>query len=200
MGAQFLREQALLRSAAPALGLCDPAVGPLRIHGTVEPAGIYRGLARISPGVPQRRKRDAPAFALGSRLGAIDEDAENPGLQRRPALEPVNPLQNSDPGFLRRIFGSRPAIHKGLSQAYQAPVIALDNLQKGCLVAFPQPLYQRCVFSRVTQTAGGVMCPVLGGRGRQACGWPSSRNLPPLCQPGSSLLPRSTFICVVFER
>src|SRR5712692_2452648 len=200
MGAQFLREQALLRSAAPVLGLRDPAVGPLRILGTVEPAGIYRGLARISPGVPQRRKRDAPAFALGSRLGAIDEDAEKSRSSAK-----TGPRSGQSPAELRPRF---PAPHLRQPPCYSQRTEPGAPGSRDSAGQSPERLSRRVSAAALPAlrlqsrhaNRRGVMCPVLGGRGRQACGWPSSRNLPPLCQPGSSLLPRSTFICVVFER
>ncbi len=109
------------------------------IAGRAEAAGLHGRLVLVQAQVVQGRERHRAVFALGARFGAIGEDGEEPGLERRAAFEAGQALEHGQPGFLRHFFGHGLLGHVQQGHAHQAGVAAVDPAGKGCFV----PLAQR---------------------------------------------------------
>src|SRR2546421_7808838 len=85
-------------------GWHKPVTGPA-VFGPSEPFWANGRLERFRFGIHQTGEGDGPRVACRTRACAIDKDAEQPGLERRPALELIEPTQERHPGFLRYVFG-----------------------------------------------------------------------------------------------
>src|SRR6266849_10120460 len=105
MGTKFTGKEGLLGVRIPVARPVEPASRPFGII-VIKLAWIDRWLARVRICIPHGREWDHTALALAARPSAIDENLENPGLERRAAFEAVDAVQNSDPGFLRHLFGN----------------------------------------------------------------------------------------------
>ena len=81
------------------------------------------------------RERDAAALALAAAHRDVGEDPEDPGLERRAALEPVDPAHHRDPGLLHDLLGDRARGHVGLRDPDHRRAVAVDQLGERRLVA-----------------------------------------------------------------
>ena len=78
----------------------------------------------------QRRERDAAPFPDALGLGPVDEDAEDPGLERRAALEPVDPVEDAEPRLLDDVLGRFPRGHVGHRQPQQRRVVPARSARR----------------------------------------------------------------------
>jgi hypothetical protein len=120
---------------------CDPfghelVVDPLRPgnrrHGPC--ARRVEPLANDPIGTP------GALFSTGGGAGPVEKDAEEPGLERGPALEPLDAPDDREPGVLAHLFGDGPAADGGLGEAKQPRLVHADELDERGLVAGTQPL------------------------------------------------------------
>ncbi len=78
----------------------------------LEAVGVDRRLvAPLLGAAAEERERQRPLLAHAPRARRVEQDLEDPGAQRRAALEPVDPLDHADPGVLDDLLGDRPARH-----------------------------------------------------------------------------------------
>ena len=107
--AGLVGEQPLLGHVARAARARRPMAGPA--VAVAEEAIRLDG--RLVVGVAaEAREGHAAALALAPRLGRVREDPEDPGLQRRAALEAVEALEDAEPGFLDDLLGDGTARHE----------------------------------------------------------------------------------------
>ena len=78
-------------------------------------------------------------------LIGIEQDLEDPGAQRRPALEPVDPVDHREPGVLDDLLGDRTAGHVGQRHPHQRRAELVDERRERRLVTGAQRLDQRRV-------------------------------------------------------
>src|SRR2546423_5257592 len=88
----------------------------------------------------QRGEGDVACFPLRPRACAVDEDAKQPGPQRRAALEGLQAAEHRKPGFLRHVIGRRGRTHECASDTAQSRIVACDEALECLLVADSQPL------------------------------------------------------------
>ena len=86
----------------------------------------------------QGRERSGAPLALATRAGPVDEDAEHPRLERRAALEPADPLHDTEEGLLHHVLGGLVGGHVLTGDALHRPVVAIDELTERRLVADPE--------------------------------------------------------------
>src|SRR5262245_10414995 len=84
------------------------------------------------------RQRDDPPLALHLRVGRVDEDPEDPGLQARAALEALDAARDGRPGVLDDLLRHRAAAAVRHRERDQAPVIPCIQLRVGARVARAQ--------------------------------------------------------------
>ena len=84
---RLVGDQHVVRYAGPATGRSRP-VSRKALGFSEEPVGRHR---RVGVADFERRERNAPRLAHAARLGSVDDDAEQPRLERRPPLEAVDP-------------------------------------------------------------------------------------------------------------
>src|SRR4051812_28294454 len=101
----------------------------------------------------ERGHRHGAALADAPRLGLVDEDPEQPRLQRGPLLEPVDSLEHAQPRLLHDLLGDSTASHVSLGQVEHRGLVAVDQLRECRLVAVPESHHH---------------LPLLGGRARTA--------------------------------
>jgi hypothetical protein len=132
------------------LGLLPPAhrrrrprarAGP----GTDEAIGIDRGEIAVALLARERREGDRAPLALAARARAVDEDAEDPGAQRRALLEAVEALQRGQPRLLYDVLGDGRAGHVHARDAHHRWGPADDEVHERLFVAGPEALHQRVV-------------------------------------------------------
>ena len=129
----------------PATSRASPrrAAGPraARAAATTSRPGTARGrragsgrastaASGIAHGSLQRRERHRAALALRARLRGVDEDAEDPRLQRRAAFEPVERAEHAQPRLLHDLLGDRARRHEDLRDAQERRV-PLAHEQRG---------------------------------------------------------------------
>ena len=78
-------------------------------------------------------------LAADGRPGPVQEDAEQPGLERRPALEPLDAAHHRQPRVLRDLLGHRPRPDAAWAKPHQPRLVARDELHERGLVAGLQP-------------------------------------------------------------
>ena len=81
----------------------SPGYAPSAREGSPRPKRSGSTAAPRPPGPATRTGRCGLAHAAG--LGGVDEDAQDPRLQRRAALEAVEPLQDAEPRLLDDLLG-----------------------------------------------------------------------------------------------
>ena len=121
------------------------------------------------------RRRALLAYA--GRAGPVREDAEDPGLERGPALEAVDALQNGKPGVLRDLLGDRPARDEGLGETHHRRVVGVDELCEGGLVAGTQPAHEVVIAhakQRMARGPSGGATASRMGNGRPEDSWPTT--------------------------
>ena len=101
---------------------------------------------RVDRGLVEHgRERDGSRLALATRLRRVDEDAEDPRLERRPAFEAVEPAEHAEPGVLDDLLGDGARAHERLGDPEHRRAVALDELHERLLVTIPQPFDERAV-------------------------------------------------------
>jgi hypothetical protein len=83
----------------------------------------------------ERRERHRAALPDAAGLREVHDDAEEPGAQRRAALEAVDPAQQADPRLLDDFFGHGPVAHVKTRDAQHGGAMILDELRESALVA-----------------------------------------------------------------
>ena len=84
-------------------------------------------------------------LAPRSRTYAVEEDPEEPRLERRPALESVDAAEHREPRVLRDLLCDGPAADGRLRQAEQPRLVATNELDERSLVTGLEPADQRRV-------------------------------------------------------
>src|SRR5439155_4347000 len=72
------------------------------------------------------------------RAGPVEEDAEEPRLERRPPLEALEAPHHRQPRVLDGLLGDRPAPDGALGQAQEPDLVALHQRRERGLVTRPQ--------------------------------------------------------------
>lgn len=135
LGQGLPRKQAVVRPDSPTGGRSRPvpvAPKPPRVDGRLPAEQVV---------VERRRGRPAgvPVPALPD---AVQQDPEDPRLQRGPALEASQPLQDPDPGLLHDLLSRRWIPEVGQSHLEQGGLVAIDQLHEDPFVAPSQRLHQ----------------------------------------------------------
>ena len=91
----------------------------------------------------QRGERHAARLARAARLGLVDEDREDPRLQRRAALEAVEAVDDAEPGLLHDLLRDRAVLHVGARHREHRAVEAGDERLERLLVAGAETFEQR---------------------------------------------------------
>jgi hypothetical protein len=112
-------------------------------------------------GIAERREGHGANLALGTRLGRVREDPEDPGLQRGAPLEAVDPLHDPQPRLLHDLLGDGrvPDVHH--REPKQRGVVALDENGERALVAVAQPLHDAQLVGRAYGLAHRVTSSTL---------------------------------------
>ena len=103
----FPSQQPFFWRLPPALRRRRPVVRPLGMIGSEEAARIDRRFRGLPRRVRERREWKAAPLALDSRLAPVHEDAKDPGLERAPPFEPVDPFEHSQSRVLDDLLGGR---------------------------------------------------------------------------------------------
>jgi hypothetical protein len=117
------------------------ALGDEAVVDTVRPRG-----GRVRPRTVAIEPFDVvvrlagPLLAACGRPRSVQEDAEEPRLERRAPLEPLDATDNGQPGVLARLFRHGPAADGRLCEAEQTRLVPADELGERGLVASTQPL------------------------------------------------------------
>ena len=83
--------------------------------------------------------RDGAVLPNAGGSGPVDQNAEQPGLERRPSLEPVDAAEHADPGVLDDFLGNGVAGHEGASETQERRVVPGDERQERGLIAGAEP-------------------------------------------------------------
>ena len=75
----------------------------------------------------------------GARPGAVEEDPEEPGLERRAPLEALDAADDRHPRLLADLLGHGAAADGRLGQAEQPGLVAVDQFDERGLVAGLEP-------------------------------------------------------------
>src|SRR4051812_32581369 len=84
------------------------------------------------------REGDEATFALGTRPGAVDDDAEDPGLEGRAPLEAIQPAQHTEPRLLDDLLGHLAPADVGACHPQHARMVAIEQLNEGGFIATAQ--------------------------------------------------------------
>jgi hypothetical protein len=100
---------------------------------------------------PAREENGRAALSLAACLRRVDQDPEDPGSQRGPALEPVETLEDPEPGVLDDLGGDRVArdVHPRHPAHRRAQLVDEDH-ERG-LVAGPQALDEGEIIRRLAR-------------------------------------------------
>jgi len=123
-------------------GGVDPAVGLVgpRRHGlapgaaAVEPSGVHGVLDDVDGG--------AGALPGPGRSGPVDEDAEQPRLERRPPLEAIDAPDHAHPRVLDHLLGDGLGGHDRAGDAQHGALVPGDEGHEGVLVPVAQATKQ----------------------------------------------------------
>ena len=131
------------RRAAP-----PPAAAPSCAAGSPSRPGSAGGRAprkrsgstagSSSPAPAERGERHAARLALAAGARAVGDDPQDPGLQRRAALEAVEALQDAEPGLLHDLLGDGAAAHVAERDPQHQRAVAVDERHERVLVAGAQ--------------------------------------------------------------
>ena len=116
----------------------EPLLGPaLRRRSPLpvdEAVGIDRGLEL------ERRERSRARLPLPACLRPVRDDAEDPRLERRAALEAVDAVQDGDPALLHDVLRDRPARDVHQRHAQEGGLVHADELLERLLVPVAERL------------------------------------------------------------
>src|SRR6202795_1025713 len=143
----------------------EPVLGPRpRQHSPLARAGetraLDRGLEAAVLGVERGEGNRSP-LALAPCLRGVGEDAEDPRFQRGSTFEPVDSVQNRQPGFLDDILRHRGGRHEHSRDAQERRVQFSDQLHECLLVARPQSLYELRILRREELLHRPTVSPVV---------------------------------------
>ena len=82
-----------------------------------------------------RGEGNAALFAPGPRPGDVQEDAEEPGFERRAAFEAVDASHSAEPGFLHDLRRHFAVADEGTSDAQHGVVVAVHQGREGGFIA-----------------------------------------------------------------
>ena len=107
----------------------DPGPGcgrlhPLAVAAEAAPIELHRLLLVASENRRERQAARLPALVM---TGDVDQDPEDPGLERGAALEPVQGAQDLDPGLLHHLFSVRPLPDVAEGHPQHRAVVELDE-------------------------------------------------------------------------
>jgi len=122
-------EQAGLGQALPVVGQRGPA--SLRVEAIRVDDRLAARLVAAEEGGEGQQSRFPPA--AGARH--VEEDPEDPGLERRPALESVEPGEHSEPGLLDGVLGGIAIPEVAHREPEERPVVALEQRCESGFVA-----------------------------------------------------------------
>ena len=118
-------------------------------------------------GVTETRERNRASIAYAAGASDVHENAIDPGLERRPLLEAIDPAQHADPDVLDHLIGGGIGGHVGPSDASQGRVVLFDQLPERRLVSGAQAR------DKVVVRGGGIHCHDVAIMERS----PKARNL-----------------------
>src|SRR5262245_38967324 len=108
---------------------------------------MFRAYPRLRPGPALCREstgeRCGPALAYCPRSGAIDQNPEDPRLERRSALEGPDALDHAQPRVLDDLLGDGVVRHVEARHATQARVMFADEPRERILVSAPERVEER---------------------------------------------------------
>jgi len=110
------------------IGPRDRRLGPCA--GRIEP---FDRVTVWSPGT---------LLAPDGAAGAVEQDPEEPRLERRASLESIDATHDREPGVLACLLGNRTAADGRFRQAEEARLVAANQLGERGLVAGAQPIDQ----------------------------------------------------------
>src|SRR4051794_33322376 len=88
----------------------------------------------------ERRERHRSCLACAAGPSDVDDDRDDPGLQRAAALEALEPLKDAQPCVLEDLLGHRACLHiRARDGEHQSGVAVDERLERG-LVALAQAL------------------------------------------------------------
>src|SRR3712207_9201852 len=96
----------------------------------------------------ERRERHAAPLTDTTALGLVDQDPEDPGLERRAAFETVEGLKDRDPGVLGHLLGHRPCRDIAGRDPHHARLQPPNEVSQCCLIASPQRRTQPSLSSK----------------------------------------------------
>ena len=111
-----------------------PSAGIVRMVVGEEAVGVDRRLGHAG-WIVQRRERDAAALSLRAGLRGVDEDPEDPRLERRAALEAVERAEHAQPRLLDDFLGHRPGRGEDARDPEEPGVPLAHDGGEGFLVA-----------------------------------------------------------------
>jgi hypothetical protein len=146
---------------------CSGAMPNAPACASGRPAGSVpgRGTAlRRRPRRPRARRTESSSFRGGVRLGPVHEDAEDPSLEKRAALEALEPLDEAEPRLLDDLLCDRAILDVGHRHAQQRAVVARDDVQRASWCQCPcsrlMPVERGCEALRHPSSNRD---PVIGG-------------------------------------
>ena len=122
----------------------QPALGdqPLVDRRLPRLGGQRPGARRVEAGRRSARDRPAGRCAVPSspRAGPVDQDAEQPGLERRPTLEAVDTADDAHPGVLDRFLGDRAVRDIRARDPEEGCLVPADENHEGTFVTSSEQL------------------------------------------------------------
>ena len=130
-------QEPMLRRGSQVLLRMGPMARLGRMVGGPEAVRGDGGLRHVHVTV-EASERHHPSFAGGAGLRAVDEDAKDPGLERRPALERPDPLNHPEPGVLHNLVRDSAIGDVEAGDSAEARVMLVDEARERALVASAQ--------------------------------------------------------------
>jgi hypothetical protein len=103
---------------------------------------IHRRASALLVAPSQQRERHDPPLALAPRACLVEGDAGEPRPKRGPTLEPVEAVQDGEPGVADDLLGDRAAGHVHHHQPHEKRPVLGDQAPKRVLVPPAQPRHE----------------------------------------------------------
>src|SRR5216683_6256802 len=100
--------------------------GPRGVGGGQESCRVDCGLIGLE-GIVQFREVDGSSFTDCTRLGAVRQDLEDPGLDARTSLKASEPCQDGKPGLLNHLFRHCVVWYEGQGEPSEGCVVRVDE-------------------------------------------------------------------------
>jgi len=94
---------------------------------------------RYAPLLIEIEGRRLPALSRAGPASAVGDNAEEPGAQRRPAFETIDPAHHTEPRLLYDLLGDRPARYERRCEPQHRGVKLIDERHECRFVACPEP-------------------------------------------------------------